>query len=107
MAESTLKGDGSWLQTRARLLVACAGVPETTMRAAEAHGPADWQGLATAMDSMFVAGGSQLAHRRFWFTRDLKLGGLSPLEALGQPDGIDRVASLARTIVRAGLRPVR
>jgi hypothetical protein len=87
---------GSARHTRARRLVAGSGVPEATMVAAETHGPVDWRALAAAMDTMFLSAGSQLAQRRFWFTRHLTLGGLSPLEALERPGGSQAVTALAR-----------
>lgn len=87
-------------QMRARSVVALAGVPETTIRAAEAFGPVDWYRLAGAVDRMFLVDGGRMAHRRFWFTRDVTLGGLSPLEALKTPGGVDRVATLAGAFIR-------
>jgi hypothetical protein len=83
------------LRHRARKQILRTGAPETALLAAEAFGPCDWLPLARAMDRMFIVGVGHLTQRRFWFTRDHRLDGMSPIEALRTPDGPQRVCDLA------------
>jgi hypothetical protein len=102
VAATIIRTDGSRapVDARARRRLLHAGAPETAIRAAEAHGHHDWTPLAHAMDRMFMVGYGHLSQRRFWFTRHPRLGGLSPIEAMAQPGGVDSVFELARVWAR-------
>src|SRR5688572_8389991 len=87
-------------QQQARRVVGQTGVPENVLRATELHhDPVDWRELAGTLDEVFLALGGGMGQSWFLRERHPELDGLTPLEALPEPDGPGRVGRAARGFV--------
>lgn len=83
-----------------RQIIASMGVSKERLERAERANPqADWRRPVLALDAVFALGGGS-AQSWFWRQRTLRLQGLTPLEVLVLPGGLERVAEAATTIAR-------
>ena len=80
---------------RARAAVLVGGLPERVAQAADRHGEVDWRLLAAALDTLFMATGSNLGVRSFWISPQDSLSGHAPVEVLADKGGPRRVETAA------------
>lgn len=76
----------------ARAALRFSGLPEEVVADIESRRTVDWRMLAGALDGLYMAAGGALGVRRVMNTPAKALDGLTPIDALRDADGPERVA---------------
>jgi len=85
----------------ARMILLSIEIPEETLAAAEkVNKNIDWSPLVWSLDPIFTATGGSMGQMAFMHNQHPELNGMTPIEVLSCPDGIQLVQKAIQGFLR-------